>query len=1485
MNCDQGSRIIIVPAGCLGHREIDLQCKSPLESVYYQFSMVNRLSPSDAISCVSAQPSDETLSVDRITVSGQTFRARISGGTMNTKTGIRFLVTTRANEEREFVVTLPIMPEGIMGSGEAGNYVLGDTGPQGPQGCAATVTVGKVLPTEPDGDPKIVNSGTEVDAVLDFTLPRGQVGPQGERGQAATVKIGNVVTGAAGSDAAVENRGDEHNAVLDFTIPEGRQGIQGIQGKAGTQILLSNRDPVARDAKENIVWLNDVTGDLFETVSRGGDAYSWHKSGNLKGEAGSIIYTGTVDPVYNEVYKKSDLYFNITNSNLFTFNDNQWVRLANLKGDQGERGSLWFFAQEDPVTSSSYRVGDSFLNTASNDLFVFNGTNWQKVGNLQGKQGGIGPQGLQGDTGPQGLQGIQGEKGEAGKDGRDGFDGTRIITSQQDPDQGSAPLNPNVVWINTTSWEVKRTIPHGDSWDWVSLGSIRGPRGGIGPQGLQGDTGPQGLQGIQGEKGEAGKDGRDGFDGTRIITSQQDPDQGSAPLNPNVVWINTTSWEVKRTIPHGDSWDWVSLGSIRGPRGDTGPQGLQGLQGEKGAKGDDGSRWYSGHNLPDATIGLNDPRGMPRAGDQYLYLDEKTGEASAYIYTNDKTWGGPLGKVAGPQGKAATVRAVEQVRPLRPDEAATIKNIGDEHDAILQFSIPKGEKGDVGPIGKEGAAATIRIGTVTTTDPDVQASVRNSGSENTAVLEFSIPKGEKGDSYTNDGSTELNVKSIQSDGGKVGTDGAGKLSAEMLDYTIKVPTPSHQDASLGKVVDKVLNNVSFSTFTNIYQEKKENNDLDVKCVAIGSDREKAIDNWTPLFDKNSRIDGNGIKCFDKETGEWVVPEDGILDINYDIAFGDISGKKYVPIVEAETFFNIDMVINNELNKVNEIIEVVDQQEITSYIKPLKENLDLVSEETKDNQIKVDNKTDLKSFFLKREYPIIDSGNWKTVKIKQGINKGKIAWFDTISNKYLKKAINNDYVFTEEIVEAYAGPVILIDVDVTISSGTEVSGISLLTNVNNERQEPYVLVIEENAKISYSNIFYRNVISRGKSYHNTYSSSMVELYNNAISLKDTLIVVGEVKAKFCSTSKTCTSTKDYSSGDNSFWFGTDGYPIGLKGYNNAEFICPIVPLLSEGSPVSHPSYWLFEDKSKCLYNNAMDTGEIISWVKEHSKQRFISNKTLMYLGDSTNNNLVIDVEEVKDSSENIVLDKEGYPVLVNVYRVDNGDEIYRGNEPLNLVNWNEIRLKNGAVLDNIIIFRTYQYGTGLYLEKNCVIKNSEIYGYTLIDSTTSRSSNNYYISSGEVSYDIKSISENDCFYDINETKFPISLFDRDIIYYDSNVKKITEGKSDNSKIFYITIGGSRKSVAELALRGGKLINPSISFFYQGSINVIDEMINFKEIVVEPEPVIVTNNIKGQLKRIVKKGDRIKLLGYWSSQIQEFSSFPLGLNKVRTTLNLI
>ncbi|CAI3961651.1 unnamed protein product, partial [Commensalibacter communis] len=37
VNKIEGGKIIILPSGCLGTTEIDLQCKSPTESVFYQF--------------------------------------------------------------------------------------------------------------------------------------------------------------------------------------------------------------------------------------------------------------------------------------------------------------------------------------------------------------------------------------------------------------------------------------------------------------------------------------------------------------------------------------------------------------------------------------------------------------------------------------------------------------------------------------------------------------------------------------------------------------------------------------------------------------------------------------------------------------------------------------------------------------------------------------------------------------------------------------------------------------------------------------------------------------------------------------------------------------------------------------------------------------------------------------------------------------------------------------------------------------------------------------------------------------------------------------------------------------------------------------------------------------------------------------------------------------------------------------------------------
>lgn len=57
----------------------------------------------------------------------------------------------------------------------------------------------------------------------------------------------------------------------------------------------------------------------------------------------------------------------------------------------------------------------------------------------------------------------------------------------------------------------------------------------------------------------------------------------------------------------------------------------------------------------------------------------------------------------------------------------------------------KGDKGDPGVQGEAGMAATISVGIVSTGEPGTQASVTNAGTDSTAVLNFVIPRGDKGD--------------------------------------------------------------------------------------------------------------------------------------------------------------------------------------------------------------------------------------------------------------------------------------------------------------------------------------------------------------------------------------------------------------------------------------------------------------------------------------------------------------------------------------------------------------------------------------------------------------------------------------------------------------------------------------------------------------------------------------------------------------------
>lgn len=105
----------------------------------------------------------------------------------------------------------------------------------------------------------------------------------------------------------------------------------------------------------------------------------------------------------------------------------------------------------------------------------------------------------------------------------------------------------------------------------------------------------------------------------------------------------------------------------------------------------------------------------------------------------------------GSQGPAGTL-SIGTVTTTASGTSASVENVGTASGAILNFSFPrgdKGDKGDTGNTGSQGPAGSINIGTVTTTASGTSASITNSGTSSAAIFDFSIPRGDRGNTILN----------------------------------------------------------------------------------------------------------------------------------------------------------------------------------------------------------------------------------------------------------------------------------------------------------------------------------------------------------------------------------------------------------------------------------------------------------------------------------------------------------------------------------------------------------------------------------------------------------------------------------------------------------------------------------------------------------------------------------------------------------------
>ncbi len=205
-----------------------------------------------------------------------------------------------------------------------------------------------------------------------------------------------------------------------------------------------------------------------------------------------------------------------------------------LQGPQGEKGEQGNDGTSLNVLGTKESEADLPLSAEKNDaylingeMWVFDGTNWNNAGKIQGPQGPqgpIGPQGPKGDPGPQGTKGDLGEKGEQGVQGLKGDTG---------PQGEQGPVGPKGEQGDTGARGITFTpvVDSKGNISWSNDGGLENPQ-------TVNITGPQGDTGAKGEKG------------TTFVPS--------VDTDGNISWSNTDGIINPGTV------------NIKGPKGDKG---------------------------------------------------------------------------------------------------------------------------------------------------------------------------------------------------------------------------------------------------------------------------------------------------------------------------------------------------------------------------------------------------------------------------------------------------------------------------------------------------------------------------------------------------------------------------------------------------------------------------------------------------------------------------------------------------------------------------------------------------------------------------------------------------------------------------------------------------------------------------------------------------------------------------------------------------
>lgn len=187
------------------------------------------------------------------------------------------------------------------------------------------------------------------------------------------------------------------------------------------------------------------------------------------------------------------------------------------KGDQGERGSLWYVGQASPdnftpATMAAFRENDCYLQLPSGDVYTFNGTIWVAQQSI------IGPRGIQGER---------------------GIRGTRWFYLASNPTTAALPnAQDGDMCLNTTNASVFTYSAANDKWTYTLS--------------------------IKGDQGEPGKTATSVKIMGILNSISGLPSPSTTPKDEGYLIIQNGTHHLYILIPSGGTYYWTDVGSYSG---------------------------------------------------------------------------------------------------------------------------------------------------------------------------------------------------------------------------------------------------------------------------------------------------------------------------------------------------------------------------------------------------------------------------------------------------------------------------------------------------------------------------------------------------------------------------------------------------------------------------------------------------------------------------------------------------------------------------------------------------------------------------------------------------------------------------------------------------------------------------------------------------------------------------------------------------------